>query len=170
MKYLKTYESFSINEATPGNIGAIVGGSHKPTAVTEEEPSEKADEFSCNVMVNPIFKKWGIYNVKVVECYIDKQEKKQGFFKKLFSRNSSITFLLESERLKKNIMMDFELKDEIFERQGPPRSEEYAYGYISKDHQDKFIKWITTESKWKDEIKNSFEDFDKIFIKKSFES
>lgn len=67
-------------------------------------------------------------------------------------------------------MMDFELKDEIFERQGPPRSEEYAYGYISKDHQDKFIKWITTESKWKDEIKNSFEDFDKIFIKKSFES
>ena len=72
MRYIKTFESYSINEGIPGGIGAVAGGLHRSSPATQQKASDKPDEFSCSVLVNPIFKKWGTYNVTIEDCKINK--------------------------------------------------------------------------------------------------
>lgn len=168
MKYLKNFQIFNLNEGVPGGIGAVVGGIHKSKAATKQEASDDPDKFLCSVLVNPLLKKWGAYNVVVTDCDIDKQEKKEGFFKKLFSSNSVIKFTLKSESLKNPIEMSFELKGDKFKRMGDSGNDRVTFGYIDDEHQDKFIKWVLTQSKWKDDLKKNFEDIEKTFTKESF--
>lgn len=168
MKYLKKYENFSVNEEIGGvSPGAVAGGLHKSKQPTKEEASEKPDEFLTNVLVNRELKKWGSFNCKVTKCDIHKEEEKKGFFKKLFSGSSYILFELKSDSLKLPVEMAFELKKGKFERTSSS-NKDVASGYVDEAHQDKFIKWVLTQSQWKDELKKNFENISELLTKESF--
>lgn len=176
MKYLKTFESYSLNEElVPGGggaIGAMVGGSRKSSKPIEEEPSDKPDEFLLEVKVNPTLGKWGKYNCKLVDCKMEKIEPKKSFFgkisDKIFSESSSIKLRFQSDLLKQKVLVVFKFKGDKFVRIGDPRSETLAYGYVVSDHIDKFLKYLLTQSQWKSELKENFEDIEKILTKESF--
>ncbi len=176
MKYIKTFESYSLNEElVPGGggaIGAMVGGSRKSSKPIEEEPSDKPDEFLLEVKVNPTLGKWGKYNCKLVDCKIEKIEPKKSFFgkisDKIFSESSSIKLRFQSDLLKQKVLVVFKLKGDKFVRIGDPRSETLAYGYVVSDHIDKFLKYLLTQSQWKNELKENFENIEKILTKESF--
>jgi hypothetical protein len=169
MRYLKTYESYKINEEVPGSIGAIVGGSHKSKEATQEKATDKPDEFLCNALVNVIMKKWGTYNCTIKECKIVKAEPKKGFFNKLFAENSTIEFHLVSDRLKVPIQMKFKLKKDKFVRVTESNGEKLITGYVVEEQADKFIKYVLTQSKYKDELKQNFENIEETFTKESFD-
>lgn len=166
MKHLKKFENFSINEEVPGSIGAIVGGRSKG-GNSEEKASDKPDEFLCEVLYDDLYKKWATLNCKVTDCKFQKADEKQGFFKKLFSGGSYLSFELETDRLKRPIELTFKLKNGLFERSGK-NNDKSLTGYVSDEHQEKFIKWVLTQSQWKDKLKETFEDIDKSFTKESF--
>jgi hypothetical protein len=66
------------------------------------------------------------------------------------------------------VLVIFKLKGDKFVRIGDPRSETLAYGYVVSDHIDKFLKYLLTQSQWKSELKENFEDIEKILTKESF--
>jgi hypothetical protein len=169
MRYLKTFESYKVNEMVPGSMGAIAGGQYKSKKPTEEKASDKPDEFLCHGLVNPIMKKWGSYNCKLVDCEVFLAEEKKGFFSKLFADSTSMVFKLESELLKQPIEMSFKLKKDKFVRVGSASSDKVVYGYVDGEHQEKFIKYLLGQSKWAKEFKEGLPDIDKQFTKESFE-
>ena len=169
MKYLKTFESYEINEGIPGGIGAIAGGLHKSKSATQEEPSDKPDEFLCSALVNAILKKWGSYNSKIVDVKINVVEEKKGFFNKLFSGDTTLEIHLKSERLKVPIQMRFKLKKDKFVLLGDSGDDKFVHGHISESHQDKFIKYLLGQSQWAKELKEALPDIDKKLTKESFE-
>jgi len=169
MRYIKTFESYKVNEMVPGSIGAIAGGQHKSQKPTEEKASDKPDEFLCHGLVNSIMKKWGSYNCKLVDCEVFLAEEKKGFFSKLFADSTSMVFKLESELLKQPIEMSFKLKKDKFVRVGSASSDKVIYGYVDEAHQEKFIKYLLGQSKWAKEFKEGLPDIEKQFTKESFE-
>lgn len=169
MRYLKTFESYKLNEGIPGGIGAIAGGLHKSKAATQEEASDKPDEFLCHGLINPIMKKWGSYNCKLVDCEVFLAEEKKGFFSKLFADTTTMNFKLESELLKQPIQMKFKLKKDKFIRVVDSGDTKFITGYVAEEHQEKFIKYVLGQSKWAKEFKEEFPDIDKMFTKESFE-
>jgi hypothetical protein len=169
MKYLKTFESYKVNEMVPGSMGAIAGGQYKSQKPTEEEASDKPDEFLCHGLVSPMMKKWGSYNCKLVDCEVYLAEEKKGFFSKLFADSTTMVFKLESELLNQPVEMSFKLKGDKFVRIGKASSDKVVYGYVAEEHQEKFIKYVLGQSKWAKEFKEEMPGIDKQFTKESFE-
>ncbi len=169
MKYLKTFESYKLNEGIPGGIGAIAGGLHKSKAATEQEASDKPDEFLCHGLVNAIMKKWGSYNCKLTDAGISVAEEKKGFFKKLFSEDTMMEFHLESDILKLPIKMKFKLKKDKFVKVSDSGDPKFITGYVAEEHQEKFIKYLLGQSKWAKEFKEAMPDIAEKFTKESFE-
>jgi len=177
MKYIKTFESYSLNEElVPGGggaIGAMVGASrNKSFKPTKEEPSDKPDEFLLEVKVQPTLGKWGKYNCKLVDCKIEKVEPKKSFFgkisDKIFSESSTIKLKFQSDLLKQKVLVTFKFKNDKFVKTGDPRLDTLAYGYVVSEHIDKFLKYLLTQSQWKGDLKENFENIDKILTKESF--
>lgn len=168
MRYIKKFESFSINEGIPGGIGAITGVHHKSKDATKEKASDKPDEFLCSALVNPIYNKWGEYNSKLVNCEFSVAKEKKGFFNKLFSDDTTLEFDLESDLLKQKIKMTFKLKKDKFVKT-KYNGTDFVTGYICDEHIDKFIKYLLTQSKWTKELKEAIPDIETKFTKESFE-
>ncbi len=169
MRYLKTFESYKVNEMVPGSMGAIAGGQYKSQKPTEEEASDKPDEFLCHGLVSPMTRKWGSYNCKLVDCEVYLAEEKKGFFGRLFGDSTSMVFKLESELLNQPIEMSFKLKGDKFVRIGKASSDKVVYGYVAEEHQEKFIKYLLGQSKWAKEFKEEMPGIEKQFTKESFE-
>ena len=169
MRYLKTFESYKVNEMVPGSMGAIAGGQYKSQKPTEEEASDKPDEFLCHGLVSPMTRKWGSYNCKLVDCEVYLAEEKKGFFGRLFGDSTSMVFKLESELLNQPVEMSFKLKGDKFVRIGKASSDKVVYGYVAEEHQEKFIKYLLGQSKWAKEFKEEMPGIEKQFTKESFE-
>lgn len=168
-------------EAMPGQIGAVAAATNRNKgAADSEEPSSASDEFYMWVNYNPVYNKSAQFNCKLENVEIYKQEEKPeggGFFKKLGAKiskalggDSTVTLTFSSPRIKEKIGLILVSKDNKFKAATLSSSSEQLQAAITKEHAPKFINYLINQSKWKNELKQSFPDIDKQLTPESFEA
>lgn len=168
MKYLKTFESYKINELLAGHGGAVHAATRNIKSAEGEEPSDKADEFSITICTNPLYKRYAKYNYKLKNVEFEKVEPKKGFLSKMFSGNSTIDFEFSKVKDNEEALLTLKLKGDKFILANSTTSNK-IYGTIQDDTQaDKFIKYLLNQSQWKDKLKESFPNIDELITKDSF--
>lgn len=168
MKYLKTFESYKVNELLAGHGGAVHAATRNISSAEGEEPSDKPDEFSLTICTNPLYKRYAKYNYKLKDVKFEKVEPKKGFMSKLFSGSSTIDFEFSKVKDNKEALLTLKLKNDKFILANSTTSDK-TFGTIQDDDQaDKFIKFLLNQSQWKDKLKESFPNIVELLTKESF--
>lgn len=168
MKYLKTFESYKVNELLAGHMGAVHSATRGISSEAGEKASDKPDEFLFSICTNPLYKRYANYNCKLKNVEFEKVEPKKGFMSKLFSGSSSIDFTFSKVEDNSNVMLTVKFKDGKFVLGNSSTSDSVFATIPEAEHADKFIKYLLGQSQWKDKLKESFPDIDKTLTKDSF--
>ncbi len=168
MKYLKTFESYKVNELLAGHMGAVHAATRNMKSASGEEPSDKADEFSLSICTNPLYKKFANYNYTLKNVEFEKVEPKKGFMSKLFSGSSSIEFTFSKLQDKSEAFLTLKFKDGKYVLANSSTADKVVATIPDGEQADKFIKYLLGQSQWKEKLKESFSDIDKSLTKESF--
>ena len=168
MKYLKTFESYKVNEELlAGHMGAVHSSTKNMKSSSGEEPSDKSDEFSLNICTNPLYKRFANYNYKLKNVEIEKVEPKKGFISKLFSGSSSIDFVFNKVKDNSEAFLSLKLKGDKFVLANSSTSENIMATLPDTDQAKKFINYLLSQSKWKDELTKNFENIKELLTSES---
>ncbi len=168
MKYLKTFESYKVNELLAGHMGAVHSATRNMKSASGEESSDKPDEFSLSICTNPLYKKFANYNYKLKNVKFEKVEPKKGFISKLFSGDSTIEFTFSKVSDDSSAFLSLKFKGDKFVLANSSTSDQVMATIPDDVQADKFINYLLGQSQWKDKLKESFPDIDKSLTKESF--
>lgn len=156
------------NEALAGHMGAVAAASRNIKSPSGEEPSSSPDEFSLNILVNPLYKKYANYNYKLKDVEFEKPKVKEGFFSDMFSSSPTIKFIFTKVDDGKEASIQVKLKGDKFVLNNSSTSGAVVATMPNGEQAKKFISYLLGQSQWKDELTKTFQNISSALTADSF--
>jgi hypothetical protein len=168
IRKILTVDNKLANEALAGHMGAVAAASRNIKSPSGEEPSSSPDEFSLNILVNPLYKKYANYNYKLKDVEFEKPKVKEGFFSDMFSSNPTIKFIFTKADDGKEASIQVKLKGDKFVLNNSSTSGAVVATMPSGEQAKKFISYLLGQSQWKDELTKTFQNISSALTADSF--
>jgi len=170
-KYLvetKATTQSRLSEALPGQMGAVSSATKNIKSPSGDSPSDKPDEFSLSILVNPLYKRYANYNYKLKDVEFEKPKVKEGFLSNIFSSSPTIKFIFNKVSDGKEATMQIKLKGDNFVLNNSSTSSEEVGTIPDSGEATKFINYLLGQSEWKDDLSKSFENIKDKLTPESF--
>jgi hypothetical protein len=170
-KYLvetKATTQSRLSEALPGQMGAVSSATKNIKSPSGDSPSDKPDEFSLSILVNPLYKRYANYNYKLKDVEFEKAKAQEGFLSNIFSSSPTIKFIFNKVSDGKEATIQIKLKGDNFVLNNSSTSSEEVGTIPDSGEATKFINYLLGQSEWKDDLSKSFENIKDKLTPESF--
>jgi hypothetical protein len=147
-----------LNEALAGHMGAVSSATKNAKSPSGDSTSDKPDEFSLSILVNPMYKRYANYNYKLKDVEFEKPKTQEGFLSNLFSSSPTIKFIFDKVSDGKKATIQIKLKNDEFVLNNSSTSDEEVGTIPDSGEATKFINYLLGQSQWKDDLSKSFEN------------
>ena len=157
-----------LNEALAGHMGAVSSATKNAKSPSGDSPSDKPDEFSLSILVNPLYKRYANYNYKLKDVEFEKAKVQEGFLSNIFSSSPTIKFIFNKVSDGKEATIQIKLKGDNFILNNSSTSNEEVGTIPDSGEATKFINYLLGQSEWKDDLNKSFENIKDKLTPESF--